>query len=131
MEEASTELVKGSVYIPISSLGKSITQQGDLTVPSKPKGIILFAHGSGSGRNSPRNKFVAEMLNRDGLATLLVDLLTPEEEESDTIMEKQRDKISVDCGGGNTRDNIRRCTTGALGPCSSQKSPPQFRKLVR
>jgi len=94
MEEASTELVKGSVYIPISSLGKSITQQGDLTVPSKPKGIILFAHGSGSGRNSPRNKFVAEMLNRDGLATLLVDLLTPEEEESDTIMEKQRDKIS-------------------------------------
>src|SRR6476660_2663709 len=95
MEEASTELVKGSVYIPISSLGKSITQQGDLTVPSKPKGIILFAHGSGSGRNSPRNKFVAEKLNRDGLATLLVDLLTPEEEEeSDTIMEKQRDKIS-------------------------------------
>ena len=94
MEEASTELVKGSVYIPISSSGKSITQQGDLSVPSKPKGIILFAHGSGSGRNSPRNKFVAEMLNRDGLATLLVDLLTPEEEESDTIMEKQRDKIS-------------------------------------
>ena len=80
MEEASTVLVKGSVYIPISSLGKSIMLQGDLTVPSRPKGIILFAHGSGSGRNSPRNN--------------LVDLLTPEEEESDTIMENQRDKIS-------------------------------------
>src|SRR6476660_8695760 len=93
MEEGSTELVKESVYIPILNSGGPLTQQGDLTIPNKPKGIILFAHGSGSGRNSPRNRFVADTLNRDGLATLLVDLLTPEEEGSDIILEKQRDRI--------------------------------------
>lgn len=93
MEEGSTVLAKESVYIPILNSGGPLTQQGDLTIPNKPKGIILFAHGSGSGRNSPRNRFVADTLNRDGLATLLVDLLTPEEEGSDIILEKQRDRI--------------------------------------
>ena len=52
---------------------------GDLTVPPNPKGIVLFAHGSGSGRLSPRNTYVAEKLNAEGFATLLFDLLTPEE----------------------------------------------------
>ena len=93
MEEGGTELVKVTVDIPISNSGGPLTQQGDLTIPNNPKGIILFAHGSGSGRNSPRNRFVADTLNRDGLATLLVDLLTPEEEGSDIILEKQRDRI--------------------------------------
>ena len=46
MEEGSTELVKVSVYIPISNSGGPLTQQGDLTIPNKPKGIILFAHGA-------------------------------------------------------------------------------------
>ena len=52
---------------------------GDLTVPPDPHGIILFAHGSGSSRHSPRNTYVAEKLNAEGFATLLFDLLTPEE----------------------------------------------------
>lgn len=52
---------------------------GDLTVPPNPRGIILFAHGSGSSRGSPRNTYVAEKLNAEGFATLLFDLLTPEE----------------------------------------------------
>lgn len=52
---------------------------GDLTVPSNPRGIVLFAHGSGSSRGSPRNTYVAEKLNAEGFATLLFDLLTPEE----------------------------------------------------
>jgi predicted phosphoribosyltransferase/alpha-beta hydrolase superfamily lysophospholipase len=52
---------------------------GRLTVPADPAGIVLFAHGSGSGRYSPRNRFVAEGLNRAGLGTLLFDLLTEEE----------------------------------------------------
>ena len=52
---------------------------GDLTVPPEPRGIILFAHGSGSSRRSPRNTYVAEKLNAEGFATLLFDLLTPEE----------------------------------------------------
>jgi len=53
---------------------------GHLTVPEMARGIVVFAHGSGSSRHSPRNRFVASVLNRDGLGTLLFDLLTPEEE---------------------------------------------------
>ena len=53
---------------------------GHLTVPAAATGIVVFAHGSGSSRFSPRNRFVADVLNDAGLATLLFDLLTPEEE---------------------------------------------------
>src|SRR4030088_1356400 len=53
--------------------------QGDLTVPPRARGVVLFAHGSGSSRHSPRNRFVAGQLRAAGLATLLVDLLTEEE----------------------------------------------------
>lgn len=54
---------------------------GILRVPSDAKGVIVFAHGSGSGRFSPRNQFVARSLEEDGLATLLLDLLEEEEAE--------------------------------------------------
>lgn len=57
--------------------------RGILTIPEGAKGIVLFAHGSGSGRLSPRNQFVAQKLQEKGLATLLMDLLTAEEEEID------------------------------------------------
>jgi putative phosphoribosyl transferase len=53
---------------------------GSLGIPERARGIVIFAHGSGSGRLSPRNNYVAEQLRRAGLATLLLDLLTPEEE---------------------------------------------------
>jgi dienelactone hydrolase len=56
---------------------------GDLTIPQGAKAIVLFAHGSGSSRRSPRNQFVARELSAAGLATLLFDLLTPAEEERD------------------------------------------------
>ncbi len=56
---------------------------GALTVPATAEGIVLFAHGSGSSRYSPRNQSVAQYLNRRGLATLLFDLLTPAEEAID------------------------------------------------
>lgn len=55
---------------------------GTLTVPAHAQGIVVFAHGSGSSRHSPRNQFMAAGLNRSGLGTLLVDLLTPDEELS-------------------------------------------------
>ena len=55
----------------------------DLSQPAHHSGIVLFAHGSGSGRRSPRNRFVAEALERSGIATLLLDLLTPEEARQD------------------------------------------------
>lgn len=55
---------------------------GHLTVAENPRGIVVFAHGSGSSRHSPRNRYVAEVLNQAGLATLLFDLLTPAEEHN-------------------------------------------------
>jgi pimeloyl-ACP methyl ester carboxylesterase len=56
---------------------------GDLTVPPAPQGLVLFAHGSGSGRQSPRNRFVASVLHHARLATFLFDLLTEAEEVAD------------------------------------------------
>ena len=67
--------------------------QGDLVIPKEPNGIILFCHGSGSGRHSIRNRSVAKALNKDGLATLLVDLLTLEEEKADVRAQKMQCKI--------------------------------------
>lgn len=60
----------------------SATVAGHLTIPEHPTGIVVFAHGSGSSRHSPRNRYVADVLNRAGLATLLFDLLTPAEERN-------------------------------------------------
>ena len=68
-----TELVDVSV--------NSATVEGDLTIPEGAEGIVLFAHGTGSSRHSPRNNFVAQELTGAGLATLLIDLLTPDEKE--------------------------------------------------
>lgn len=68
-----------AVFIPVE--GGEIG--GDLDVPEKSTAIVVFAHGSGSSRHSPRNKYVARMLNDGGIATLLIDLLTPHEEAID------------------------------------------------
>jgi putative phosphoribosyl transferase len=59
---------------------RGVTVAGRLTLPPRPTGVVLFAHGSGSSRHSPRNRSVAAALNRAGVGTLLFDLLTPEEE---------------------------------------------------
>ena len=56
---------------------------GDLAVPAQARGLVVFAHGSGSSRSSPRNRFVAHVLQQAGFATLLVDLLTMREERLD------------------------------------------------
>jgi putative phosphoribosyl transferase len=69
--------------------------EGSLTIPKDPKGIVIFAHGSGSSRYSPRNKYVAQVLNESGIATLLVDLLTSEEEKIDNITREQRFDIRL------------------------------------
>jgi dienelactone hydrolase len=57
--------------------------EGDLVVPDRATGIVIFAHGSGSSRQSPRNRAVARYLNEAGFATLLMDLLTPQEDQDD------------------------------------------------
>jgi dienelactone hydrolase len=62
---------------------RDVTVAGSLAVPGRASGIVIFAHGSGSGRFSPRNRAVARVLLEAGLATLLIDLLTPAEEAED------------------------------------------------
>ncbi len=62
---------------------KTFSLQGNLNIPLEAKGIVLFVHGSGSSRKSPRNIFVASELQKASLGTLLIDLLTLEEEQSD------------------------------------------------
>ena len=66
----------------IRVLAGPVSVAGHLTIPENPRGIVVFAHGSGSSRHSPRNRYVAEVLNGAGLATLLFDLLTPNEERN-------------------------------------------------
>ena len=61
----------------------AVALEGNLTLPDGARGIVLFAHGSGSSRHSPRNRYVARLLNDAKLATLLIDLLTPQEEAID------------------------------------------------
>jgi putative phosphoribosyl transferase len=68
-----------AVTIPVDS----VHLEGDLSVPTAASGVVLFAHGSGSSRRSPRNRYVADLLNESGLATLLMDLLTEDEQEVD------------------------------------------------
>jgi len=68
---------------------------GNLTLVDQKKALVLFAHGSGSSRHSPRNQFVARTLNEAGLATLLFDLLTPEEESVDLYTREHRFNIGL------------------------------------
>ena len=79
------------VHIPIGR----VTLTGDLIVPSEPDGIVVFAHGSGSSRTSPRNRSVADAFVHDGLATLQFDLLTPEEEASERSTRHPRFDIEL------------------------------------
>lgn len=68
-----------SLTVPVAG----VSLPGDLTIPDQVRGLVVFAHGSGSSRHSPRNRHVAEELNRSRLATFLFDLLTADEEEVD------------------------------------------------
>ncbi len=86
-----------------------------LALCPEPRGLVIFAHGSGSGRLSPRNNYVAERLRADGLGTLLLDLLTPAEEQDrrnvfDIDLLADRLRIAVDWAAGEA-------DTGMLRPC--------------
>ena len=78
--------------------GGGVTLDGDLEVPAAARGVVLFAHGSGSGRHSPRNQLVARELQGHGLATLLIDLLTEEEEEAERYTKHLRFDIDLLAG---------------------------------
>jgi putative phosphoribosyl transferase len=77
----ATTLGRPSSEVRIASGRASLA--GDLALPGDPRGVVLFAHGSGSSRHSSRNRYVAGELRQSGLGTLLMDLLTAEEEEAD------------------------------------------------
>src|SRR5207248_7086819 len=68
-----------TIYVPAGDARLA----GELMIPDDARGLVLFAHGSGSSRFSRRNQYVARVLERSGLATLLIDLLTPDEEKLD------------------------------------------------
>lgn len=69
--------MQSTIHLPIDS----ILLEGFLHIPKKPQGIVLFVHGNGSSHLSSRNNFVAKILNQSHLATLLIDLLSPEEDQ--------------------------------------------------
>ena len=62
------------ITIPLSKDTKNCNIEGILTIPKDSKGLVIFAHGSGSGRHSPRNQYVAKVLNNDGVSTFLLNI---------------------------------------------------------
>ncbi|MBS0648599.1 MAG: dienelactone hydrolase family protein [Verrucomicrobia bacterium] len=81
---------EGLIKIPL----KEAVLTGDLIIPKDARGLVVFAHGSGSSRHSPRNQRVAKHLREEGLGTLLIDLLTQEEEKIDDQTRELRFNIS-------------------------------------
>src|SRR6478735_7189708 len=73
----ASEIFNETIPIPVGE----VTLPGDLIIPENAKGLVIFSHGSGSSRLSSRNRYVAKVLQDKGIATLLFDLLTPEEDQ--------------------------------------------------
>jgi putative phosphoribosyl transferase len=94
----------------------AVALEGTIAVPDDAHGVVVFAHGSGSGRHSPRNRFVAEELRTDRLGTLLMDLLTPNEE-------------IVDLRGGELRFDIGLLAERLVGAIWWLSKQPQTRHL--
>lgn len=101
-DSAAETLDEHLVEIPLGS----VTLYGNLALPREPAGVVLFAHGSGSGRHSPRNRYGARLLNEAKLATLLVDLLTLEEEEIDLRTRLLRFNIRLLAEPNNRSDRL-------------------------
>ena len=108
---------------------------GRLVVPPGAQGIVVFAHGSGSGRHSPRNTFVASVLNTAGLGTLLLDLLTPDEEADRANVfdiELLADRLTTapsGCAPSSTRVTSRSAGSArapARGPHSGRRVRPRL-----
>jgi dienelactone hydrolase len=87
----NTRFESSTVMIPVGATAI----YGDLTRPDGARGIVIFAHGSGSSRHSPRNKYVASILSQSGFATLLIDLLTMDEERVDIATDAYRFNIEL------------------------------------
>ncbi len=92
---ATTMRSKVGAATTVSITAGDVHLSGDLTLVDNAKGLVIFVHGSGSSRFSTRNRYVARALNDGGLATLLADLLTPEEETVDAVTAALRFDISM------------------------------------
>ncbi len=101
---------------PLRILIGKAALEGDLIIPVGARAVVLFAHGSGSSRSSPRNRFVAGELNGAGLATFLIDLLTRNEETADLM-------------GGQFRFNIPLLSERLVGITDWLLKNPETRKL--
>jgi dienelactone hydrolase len=88
---SATNVIHQSLQIPAAG----VVLEADFGLPESPRGAVLFAHGSGSGRHSPRNRYVAGELNHAGLATVLADLLTRDEEQVDMLTASLRFDIDL------------------------------------
>ena len=80
---------------PVQIKTPSAVLEGSLCLPQDVKGVVIFAHGSGSSRLSPRNRYVAQVLQSREMGTLLFDLLTPEEEDIDEQTARLRFDIKL------------------------------------
>jgi len=80
---------------PVDIPTDGVSLAGDLAIPAGASGVVLFAHGSGSSRHSPRNRFVARTIRASGIATLLFDLLSPAEDREDAIDARLRFNIAM------------------------------------
>jgi putative phosphoribosyl transferase len=104
--------MESALKIPVGS----IEIEGNLFLPSDAQGIVVFAHGSGSSRFSPRNQYVAKEFNKASMGTLLFDLLTSDEEEEDAVTAEYRFNISL-------------LAERLVGATEWLKSDPQTQKL--
>src|SRR5262245_47350501 len=84
--------------VPVRVAAGRVALEGNLSIPDSARGVVLFAHGSGSGRHSPRNRFVARQLVAAGLGTLLIDLLTEAEERAEMYTRHMRFDIPLLAG---------------------------------
>lgn len=107
---------------PVRVHGGNAELEGTLAVPDDARGIVLFAHGSGSSRRSPRNRRVARTLQEAHLATLLFDLLTPEEERIDVVTRRLRfdipllaERMKGACDWVGSQPSLARLAIGVFG----------------
>jgi len=118
---------------------------GELAVPANVRGLVIFAHGSGSNRTSPRNRQIADVLDGGGLATLLVDLLTLEEEDTDLRTGRLRfdmtllaSRLTAFCAWAQKRPELRAVPIGLFGAntgvgaalLAAAQQPRSFRAIV-
>jgi dienelactone hydrolase len=131
--DAALAITERAVSIPSGAT----TLEGSLMIPAKAESLVIFVHGSGSSRFSPRNKYVADILNRAGTATLLFDLLTEEEDaiyetrfNIDLLTDRLIDATKWAQGDIETQDLRLGYFGASTGAAAALKAVPEFEETV-